>query len=274
MTAQDELDRFHSFELSGWRRLASGYARYYEPLVSQAIAPLLAAAAPIESARVLDLCCGPGYVAAEIERRGGVPAGIDFAAEMIALARARWPDIEFHQGDAEALQVPDRSFDAVVANFGFLHLARPEVAMGQIARVLKPGGRVAFTVWASPADSIGHRIMLQAVTAHGNTNVGLPEGPALFRFSDERECHALFASAGLVDGRVAKVAHTWSVPAPDGLFDAVISGGVRIATLLEAQSPEALARIRMAVREACAPYRRDGMLAIPLASVLASARRP
>ena len=274
MTAQDELDRFHSFELNGWRRLASGYARYYEPLVSQSIAPLLATAEPFEGARVLDLCCGPGYVAAEIQRRGGVPTGVDFAAEMVALAQARWPDIDFQQGDAEALQFADQSFDAVVVNFGFLHLARPEVAIGQIARVLKPGGRIAFTVWASPAESIGHRIMLQAVTAHGKTDVGLPEGPALFRFSDEQECQALFASAGLVDGKVTRVPHMWGVPAPDGLFDSVISGGVRIATLLEAQSPEALARIRMAVREACAPYRRDEMLQIPLASVLASARRP
>jgi len=274
MTTQDELDRFHSFELSGWRRLASGYARYYEPLVSQAITPLLAAVAPVEGARILDLCCGPGYVSAEIKRRGGVPTGVDFAAEMIALGKARWPDIDFQQGDAEALQFYDQAFDAVVANFGFLHLARPEIAMGQIARVLKPGGRVAFTVWASPAESIGHRIMLQAVTAHGKTDVGLPEGPALFRFSDKQECQSLFASAGLAGGKVVNVAHNWSVPAPDGLFDAVISGGVRIATLLEAQSPEALARIRTAVREACAPYRRDGALQIPLASVLASAVRP
>lgn len=271
---QGELDRFHDLELSGWRRLASGYARHYEPLVSQAITPLLAAAGVARDARVLDLCCGPGYVCAEIRRRRAAPTGVDFAPEMIALARARWPDIEFREGDAEAPQFPDRSFDAVVMNFGLLHLARPEAAMSRVARILKPGGRVAFTVWAQPAENAGHRIMLQAVSAHGNLEVGLPAGPPLFRFADDEECRRLFAGAGLVDARIERVALHWDLPAPDGLFDAVNSGGVRIAVLLDAQSPEALDKIRVAVREACAPYRRDGMLRIPLVSVLASAARP
>src|SRR5262245_59192540 len=68
-----ELDRFHDLELDGWRRLAAGYARYFEPLVSQSIASLLAAARVKQGDRVLDLCCGPGYVSAQIERRGATP---------------------------------------------------------------------------------------------------------------------------------------------------------------------------------------------------------
>jgi len=271
---QDELDRFHALELSGWRRVASEYARYFAPLVSQAVAPLLTAAGVKEGARVLDLCCGPGYVAAEIRRRGGIPTGIDFAAEMIALAKETWPGIEFREGDAEALDIPDKSFDAVVMNFGLLHLARPEVAMGHIARALKPGGRVAFTVWAQPGENVGHRIMLRALNAHGSMDVGLPSGPPLFRFGDEQECQKLFADVGLVDATIGRIQHHWDLPAPDGLLDASIRGGVRVSVLLGAQSRQALGKIRQAVREACAPYERDGMLKIPMASVLASAARP
>src|SRR5262245_12186172 len=131
-----ELDRFHALELDGWRRLADGYARAFEPLVTQAIDPLLDAAGVATGTRVLDLCCGPGYVSAAAKRRGAEPTGIDFAAEMIALAKARWPGIPFQVGDAEALQLPGQSFDAVVLNFGLLHLARPELAMSHIASVL------------------------------------------------------------------------------------------------------------------------------------------
>jgi SAM-dependent methyltransferase len=269
-----ELDRFHDLELDGWRRLAAGYARYFAPLVSQAIDPLLDAARVAAGGRVLDLCCGPGYVSAEIKRRGATPIGIDFAPEMITLATASWPGIEFREGDAEALQLPDRSFDAVVMNFGLLHMARPELAMGHIARVLKPGCRVAFTVWAPPTESAGHRIMLQAINEHGKTDAGLPAGPPLFRFTDSEECRALFANAGLLDVTIGRVQHHLDLAGPDELFDAYLAGGVRISVLLARQSPDAFARIRQAVREACAPFERDGKFRIPVASMLASAARP
>jgi SAM-dependent methyltransferase len=274
MVSEHELDRFHDVELDGWRRLAAGYARYFEPLVRQAIEPLLDEARVARDMHVLDLCCGSGYLATEAARRGAIAVGVDFAAEMIALAKARWPGVEFREGDAEALQLPDRSFDAVVMSFGMHHLARPEAAMSHIARVLKPGGRIVFTVWAEPADSVGHRILLQALNAHGRLEVGLPAGPSLFRFSDEGETIRLFGNAGLVDAAIRKFPLAWELPGPDGLFDAFVAGGVRIAILLAEQSPNALERIRQSVREACAPHQHGHALRIPMTAVLASARRP
>lgn len=267
-----ELDRFHDLELSGWRKLAGGYAAYFEPLVTQAIDPLLKAAAFAPGRRVLDLCCGPGYVAAAIKRLGGVPTGVDFSEDMLSLAKERWPDIDFQQGDAGALQIPERSFDAVVMNYGILHMARPESAMGEVARVLKPGGRVAFTSWVK--ESVGHRIMLDAVAAHGKSDVGLPAGPPLFRFGDEQECRKLFAGAGLNDMTMTPLRQEWDLPAPDGLFDACVAGAVRIAVMLAAQSPDARDRIREAVRQGCASYRHGDRLRVPMASNVASAARP
>src|SRR4030095_16707469 len=199
MVSPDELDRFHDVELDGWRRLASGYARQLAQLMSQAIEPLVHCAEFAAGSLVPDLCCGPGHASDAIRRRGSTPLGIDFAPEMIVLARQKWPGLAFEVGDAENLAEPAQSCDSVVMNFGLLHLARPEAALRHIARVLKPGGRFAFTVWATPADSIGHRIMLGALNAHGTMDVGLPAGPPLFRFADPQECAALFADAGLTD---------------------------------------------------------------------------
>ena len=184
MVSEHELDRFHDVELDGWRRLAAGYAQQLAHLMAQAIEPLLDAAAFAAGSHVLDLCCGPGHASDAIRRRGGVP--------LIALARDRWPGLAFEVGDAENLTQPDRSCDAVVMNFALHHLARPEAALRHIARVLKPGGRFAFTVWATPADSVGHRILLGALNAHGTMEVGLPAGPPLFRFADPQECATLF----------------------------------------------------------------------------------
>ena len=273
MDSEHELDRFHDIELDGWRRLAAGYAQQLAHLMSQAIEPLLDAAACAAGSQVLDLCCGPGHASDAIRRRGAVPRGVDFAPEMVALAREKWPGLAFEVGDAENLVEPDQSFDAVVMNFGLLHLARPEAALRHVARVLKPGGRFAFTVWATPAESIGHRIMLGALNAHGSMEVGLPAGPPLFRFADQQECAALLAGAGLADMTFRKLQLRLDVPAPDGLFDAYSAGAVRIAIILARQTPEALGKIREAVRAACADYERGGMLGIPMTAVLVSGRR-
>jgi SAM-dependent methyltransferase len=259
--------------MSSWRAGGVSPPATRSNWISQAIEPLLDTAAFAAGSHVLDLCCGPGHASDAIRRRSGVPLGVDFAPEMIVLARQKWPGLAFEVDDAENLEEPDRSFDAVVMNFGLLHLARPEAALRHVARVLKSGGRFAFTVWATPADSIGHRIMLGALNAHGTTDVGLPEGPPLFRFADRQECAALFAGAGLTDMTFGKLQLRLDVPAPDGLFDAYTAGAVRIAVILARQTPEALGKIRDAVRAACAEYERDGMLGIPMTAVLVSGRK-
>ena len=72
---------------------------------------------------------------------------------------------------------------------------------------------------------------------------------------------------------VGKLPLRLDVPAPDGLFDAYTAGAVRIAVILARQTPEALGKIRDAVRAASAEYERDGMLGIPMAAVLVSGRK-
>ena len=59
---------------------------------------------------------------------------------MVAEARRRWPALTFREGDAEALPFESSSLDAVVMNFGLLHLARPDVALAEAFRVLRPAG--------------------------------------------------------------------------------------------------------------------------------------
>src|SRR5436190_193471 len=82
-----------------------------------------------------DVGCGPGYVSIAAAERGAIPIGLDFSAEMIAIAKKMSPKIEFCQGDAQGLSFPGATFDRVIANFALLHLAQPQRAMAEAHRV-------------------------------------------------------------------------------------------------------------------------------------------
>ena len=93
--------------------------------------------------RVLDACCGTGDLAVEAERRGGRVIGLDFSERMLERARKKSGGIEWVQGDALALPFGDGEFDAATVGFGVRNLADLEAGLRELARVLRPGGKLA-----------------------------------------------------------------------------------------------------------------------------------
>jgi demethylmenaquinone methyltransferase / 2-methoxy-6-polyprenyl-1,4-benzoquinol methylase len=93
--------------------------------------------------RVLDACCGTGDLAVEAERRGGRVVGLDFSGKMLERARKKSGAIEWVQGDALALPFGDGEFDAATVGFGVRNLADLEAGLRELARVLRPGGKLA-----------------------------------------------------------------------------------------------------------------------------------
>ena len=104
---------------------------------------------------MLDVATGAGYVAALAKRRGAQPVGLDFSEAQVKLARSTYPDVEFRRGDAQALPFEAEIFDAVAIGFVLNHLPEPEQAFREAFRVLRSGGRMAFTVWAAPKQGEG-----------------------------------------------------------------------------------------------------------------------
>jgi SAM-dependent methyltransferase len=265
---------FHDFEQAGWERAAEHYGDAFGGLTAQTIKPLLKAVGVIAGARVLDVASGPGSVAAAAAVLGAKAVGVDFSARMVEIARAEHPELRFEQGDAEALPFGDDTFDAVAINFGVLHLARPDTALSEARRVLAPGGRCAFTVWANPQVSVGFGIVLRAIERLGRMDVPLPEGPPFFRFSDADESIRSMRAAGFVDPRVEQVPLLWQLPSAGALFDAFANGAVRTAALLRAQNEDALGDIHTAIVEEAAAYRHGEIIELPMAAVLTSGAKP
>src|ERR1700726_2826698 len=170
-------DDFTEFEHQGWQHVADKYDSVWSSSTRQFIRPLLDAAEVFPKMSVLDVGCGPGYVSAAVSERGATSIGLDFSAEMIAIARKMFPSLQFREGDAQNLPFSDSSFDRVLANFALLHLSNPERACAEAFRVLKSGGKFGFTVWAPPSESPYAKIIDDAIEAHADVGVDLPEGP-------------------------------------------------------------------------------------------------
>jgi len=235
----------------------------------QSVAALLDAARVSRGSRMLDVACGPGYVAAAAAARAASATGIDFSSEMVKEAKQRHPTVDFQEGDAESLSYPDAGFDAVVMNFGMLHLGRPERAISEAHRVLKPGGRFAFTVWDTPDKTIGFAVVIGAIQKYGDLTVPIPPGPPFFRFSDPEESRRSLAAAGFVDIAVTNVPQTWSLPSADALFEVMYNGSVRNAALLRAQASDVLENIRAEIHRQVEERGRE----LPMPAVLISGSR-
>ena len=261
-------DAFTQFEHQGWSRVADKYDSVWSSSTRQFIPPLLDAAAVSLGVSILDVGCGPGYVSAAAAERGAKPIGLDFSREMIAIAQKMFPQIEFKEGDAQDLSFADASFDRVLANFALLHLVDPKRGCAEAFRVLKPVGKFGFTVWAPPSESPYAKIIDDAVQAHADVDVDLPEGPPHYLFAGREEFRQALERAGFEGDSMIFKLHTieWNVPSARFVFDAERNAGVRTAGLLARQTPEALRAIQSAIEQAVQPYAKGNGFAIPKAA--------
>ncbi|HEY2535166.1 MAG TPA: class I SAM-dependent methyltransferase [Xanthobacteraceae bacterium] len=103
-------------------------------------------------ARVLDVACGTGNATIPLARRGATVTGLDMTPHLLGEARARAAReglrIRFDEGFAETLPYPDGSFDMLVSMFGIMFSPLPAIVASEMARVLRPGGRLALANWA------------------------------------------------------------------------------------------------------------------------------
>lgn len=148
MTAAN-TDPFADFK-AGQRDAWSSFVPV-EIMTTRPAAQLVKFAQVAPGQRVLDVACGTGVVAVTAARRGARVSGLDLTPVLIERARKNASiaevDVDFVEGDAEALPYPDGSFDVVLSQFGHIFAPRPAVAVREMLRVLKSGGRIAFSSW-------------------------------------------------------------------------------------------------------------------------------
>lgn len=163
----------------------------------QAMDSLLNSLEPLPGKYHLDVACGPGHLVAAATARGAVSEGLDFSELMIALARTTYPQACFRVADAAHLPHEDQVVDAVTCAFGLNHMKNPQAPVTEAFRVLKPGGKFAFTLWfgGEAHDSLD-RIMKTALARHLKDLPQFPEAWVQMRYADESACKAITRQAG------------------------------------------------------------------------------
>jgi SAM-dependent methyltransferase len=268
-----DAEAFNRFEVAAWEARASSYA-FLQPATNRIVSTLLGTAEVREGQQVLDVGCGPGDLAAAAAALGADTVGIDVAPSMVHRAALAHPAIPFRVGSFEAIPAGVGAFDAVLGNFVLNHVGRPEDALAEAKRVLRPGGWLALSTWGLPRSNRVLGLLLDAIAlADAPPPPGLPAGPTHFR--TDAELLGLFRSAGFVDVGIGHVLFETQAPDLETLWRGVLDSAVRIPPLVNQQAPEVQARIRDEFDRLAEVHRRpDGTLAVPVSVQVTRGRRP
>jgi SAM-dependent methyltransferase len=258
-----------SFEHTRWQRAAAVYGETFAPATEPFAEPLLDAASVARGVLVLDVACGVGLVTSRAAERGAEARGLDFSAAMLAVARSRDKQLQFDEGDAEALPYADAAFDGVVSNFGIHHVPRPALALREAHRVLRAGGRVAFSFWADPSENVAWRLVFDAVGRHGDRTAAQVPAPG-GGFDSAGRCVDALAAAGFSCAETRLVRATWQHRDARALIAALRAGTARMAAMLEAQRPDAMAAIVADIAANAECYRNANGIALPIAAIIAA----
>jgi len=182
------------------------FARYLEPGALE----FLARVAVGPGTRMLDVGCGAGQIAIPAARAGARVTGVDIAANLIAQARARAQaegvDVQFDEGDAEALPYESGAFDVVVSLIGAMFAPRPERVAAELVRVCRPGGRIVMANW-TPSGFVG--LMFKTIGKH----VPPPPMPSPLLWGDEGSVRERLRE-GVSDLQLKKRMYPFSYPFP------------------------------------------------------------
>lgn len=264
-------EAFKKAELEGWDARAQAYNDFTGQVTTQAIPTLLAMAEIAPGKRILDLCCGTGRAAGAASALGVHAEGIDVSAAMVAAAEEAFPNAVFHVGDAESIAREDGSYDAVLCSFGLMHVASPQAMFSEIARVLKPGGRLALSHWVGPPQSPLFRIVFGTMQRLADLSV-VPASPPPFALSSEEAMQETLETAGFEEISLLELPLVFRSPA--GKFaEHFRNFAARAAVILDRQGDAILQEIYSSWDAQLEDFLVDGEYRVPMPALAVSAVR-
>ena len=254
-----------------------------QPVLDEVLAPfarlLVDAGFPGEGGSVLDIGCGAGATTLAMARRVGSAGrcvGLDISEPLVALARTRaqadgLENAEFVAADAQTYAFETACFDAVISRFGVMFFDDPATAFANIRKAVKPGGRLVFVAWRSPAENGFMTAAVQAAAPFlPPAPPPDPNAPGQFAFADGAKVWRILEASGWSSIDVEKADIPCQVREADLMTYATRLGPVGAA--LREVDPATAEKVTSALPGAFARFVRGGMARFDAASWLVTAR--
>jgi SAM-dependent methyltransferase len=211
---------------------------------------------------VLELAAGlgdTGLMTARLVGESGRVIITDFAPEMVAAARRRAEEVgvrnaEFRTLDAERMDLETGSVDGVLCRWAYMLMIDPAAAFAETRRVLRSGGRLAFSVWAARERNPGLSLAGRVLVELGHVPPPDPEAPSAFVMADPGRIQELVVGAGFAEPETEEVSFRWRFTNQDAYWRFLIETAASVSPVLRTLSPEAQDTVREQVHEAARPF--------------------
>jgi SAM-dependent methyltransferase len=259
-----DLEEYRQQSREIWGRVAPRWKRDRAVLwsVSAPVAEdLVARLDPQPGETILDLAAGvgeTGFLAAEAIGPDGRLISTDFAASMVDAAREVGSELglesaEYRVLDAERMDLEDSSVDGVLCRWGYMLMADPAAAFGETRRVLRDGGRLAFSVWAGPDRNPWAFIPGGVLVARGHMPPPEEGAPGIFTMGDPGRIRELVTGAGFSEVEIEELPVGWDYPSLEDYWTFLTETAGPMALALAELSEDDRAEVRAAIEEQAGP---------------------
>lgn len=256
---ETQLEQIRKEQKASWNKFSPGWKKwdaltmdFLKPMGEEIIRQLDLQKDDV----VLDVATGTGEPGLTIA--GKVPEGkvvmIDLAEDMLKIARENavsrgLDNIETKVCDVSELPFPDNTFDAISCRFGYMFFPDLKVATRELARVLKPGGKIAIAVWNVPEKNFWVTAIMGTIKKHMDIQPPPPDAPGMFRTAKEDLVTGLFSEAGLKNVRQKEVVSKLNCKTADAYWEMMTEVGAPIVAALNEADDETHAKIKNEVFE-------------------------
>lgn len=267
-------DEIREQQRQTWDRFSGGWTKW-DHLVMKMLDPvgaeMIRSLALRDDGEHLDIASGtgePGLSIAALVPRGRVVL-TDLSAGMLAAASANaqargLPNVEVRECGVDELPFSDGSFDSISCRFGLMFFPDIPGAVGELVRVLRPGGRISAAVWAEPPGNPWATIPMSAMSAEIEVDAPAPDAPGLFRCAAPDAIAAVFRKAGVRDVVESDVHGSLDPDNPDDYWSFMTDVVAPVVAGLAAVDQSARDRIRTATLDKARAFETDGTLSLPL----------